>query len=361
MKRLATIDLPLHDGHAPQWLINLMKELGYEISNIIIKEYGTEEFLRRISDPLWFQSLGCLLGYDWHSSGVTTVLTGVLKSVLNDKDLGLAVAGGKGKLARKTPEEINIIAKKLDLEEPQKFQRISRLVAKIDTALIQSGHELYHHTMFIDYKGNWAIIQQGMNVEEKKARRYHWFSGELKDFVNEPHKAIVGESVNRKVLNMVAKESEENRRACVDLVNEGVEKIRSSIRELYRGPLDKWLYEGKVRHYEMPLEINWEALKKLYENKPRNYLEIAEFKGVGPKTIRALALVSEIIFGTPASWRDPVKFTFAHGGKDGVPYPVDKKVYRRTISIIKDAIERSKLGSEEKLLAFKRLAQLELI
>lgn len=360
MKRTSTIDLPLHDGHAPRWLFNLMKELGSEICDILILEYGTEEFLRRVSDPLWFQSLGCVLGYDWHSSGVTTVLTAVLKEVLNEKDLGIKVAGGKGKRAIKTKEEIPLLAEKLGIEDPSKFIYASRIVAKVDNSLIQSGHSLYHHSIFIDYKGNWAVVQQGMNAEERKARRYHWISSEKLDFVNEPHSAIVGEPVNRKVLNMVAKESEENRKACVDLVNEGPLRIQRAIKESLRGPLDVWIKGTEVKHYEMPLNINWKALKELYEMKPRKYIELVEFQGFGPSTIRALALVSEIIFGTPASWRDPVKFSFSHGGKDGVPYPVDKKTYRKTIEIFRDAIQRAKIGNEEKLLALKRLAKIEL-
>jgi len=358
MEKAPTIDLPLHGGHAPPWLIKLMKELSKEICYIIINEYGTENFLNRISDPLWFQSFGCVLGYDWHSSGVTTVVTGVLKTVINKEDFGIIVAGGKGKNSRKAPKEIKELAGKIGIEDSSKFIRISRLVAKIDNSLIQSGHVLYHHTIFIDENENWVVIQQGMNEVEMKARRYHWFSKEIKDFVNEPHKAIIGEPVSIKVLNMVDKESEECRKVCVDIINENPVKLKRMIKETFRGPLDSWIY-GKEIRYEMPLDINWKLLENLYELKPKRYEEIVEFQGVGPKTIRALALISEIIFGTPASWRDPAKFSFAHGGKDGVPYPVDKNVYRNTISIFKDAIERAKIGLSEKLLALKRLAILD--
>lgn len=360
MEKSATIDLPLHDGHAPKWLVEMMKDLAYEISYIIINEYGTEEFLLRISDPLWFQSLGCVLGYDWHSSGVTTVVTGVLKTVLNNEDLGIIVAGGKGAVSRKAPDEILEYSKKINLDNPERYVKISKIVAKVDNTLIQSGHTLYHHTIFIDEKGNWAVIQQGMNVEELKARRYHWLSKDLKSFVNEPHKAIIGEPVKQKVLNMVAKESEECRKVCLDIVNENPIKLKRMIKESMRGPLDRWILGEEIKHYEMPWDINWKMMEKLYEFKPKKFEELIEFQGMGPRTIRALALVSEIIFGTPASWRDPVKFSFAHGGKDGVPYPVDKKVYRQTIEIFKDAIIRSKLNKDSKMLALKRLSKIDI-
>jgi hypothetical protein len=364
IKRISTTDLPLHEGKAPYWLVKLMKDLGKEVCTIIIKEYGTEEFLRRILDTFWFQSFGCVLGYDWHSSGVTTVLTGVLKEIFKENDLGIFLAGGKGKRSRKTLEELDELKKfNFDEESISKYKYISRIVAKIDNSLIQAGYQLYHHTIFIDYKGKWAVVQQGMNTEDLTARRYHWLDENVKEFVNEPHTAIVSDVIKEKVLNMVASESEENRKACVDLVNEGVKKIQRSIKECVSGPLDKWLEnhgQRKIPHYMMPREINWKALNELYERKPKKYIEIIEFYGVGPSTIRALALVSEIIFGTPASWRDPVKYTFAHGGKDGVPYPINKKTYRKTIEIFRDAIQRANIGDEQKLMALKRLASLEI-
>lgn len=362
-REISTINLPLHDGKAPFWLVKLMKDLGKEICTIIVNEYGTEEFLRRISDTFWFQSLGCVLGYDWHSSGVTTVLTGVLKDVLNNLDLGIIVAGGKGKISKNTPNEIEILSKKINVKNYQKYQYISRIVAKIDNAVLQTGYNLYHHTIFIDYKGNWAVIQQGMNLEDLTARRYHWLSESVKDLVNEPHTAIVCDVKKERVLNMIANESEKNRKACVDLVNEGPKKIEKSIKESIRGPLDKWFEnhgQRKIPHYIMPKEINWKAIKELYERKPKKYIELVEFQGIGPATIRALALVSEIVFGTPASWRDPVKYTFAHGGKDGVPKPVDRKTYRKSIEIFKDAIQRASIGDDQKLLALKRLAKIEI-
>jgi len=363
--KIASIDLPLHEGKAPYWLIKLMKELSKEICEIIIKEYGTFEFLNRISNPFWFQSLGCVLGYDWHSSGVTTVVTGVLREVLNKHELGIIVAGGKGKTSKRTPEDIQILSKKIGLDEEKvkNFQYISRIVAKVDNSLIQAGYKLYHHTIFIDYKLNWAVIQQGMNTEDLTARRYHWFSNNVKDFVVEPHTAIVCDVKKERVLNMVAVESEENRKTSVDLINEGPSKIERSIKEAIRGPLDKWFENHgfrKIPHYMMPREINWKAIKELYERKPKKYIEIVEFQGIGPSTIRALSLVSEIIYGSPACWRDPVKYTFAHGGKDGVPHPIDKKTYRQTIEILRDAIQRAKIGNNQKILAIKRLSNLEI-
>lgn len=353
------IDLPLHSGYAPKWLINLMVKLGKEITEIIVDEYGTYELLNRLSDPLWFQSLGCVLGYDWHSSGVTTVLTGVLKTIVNSSDLGIIIAGGKGKSSKKAPEEIKRLLKKVNLEgKEEEFIRISRLVAKIDNYLIQDGYNLYHHVIVIDEKGNWAVIQQGMNVEEKYARRYHWFSSNVKDFLSDPHSGIIGSQRHDNVLNLSSKESEENRKTTVDLISMGVKKIKEDYKKLQFGPLDKWInrnYKIKASVYRMPWNINWEAINKLYEKEPRNYIEILETEGIGPSTIRALALISEIIYGSPASWRDPVKFTFAHGGKDGVPYPVNKKVYENSISILHDAVKRAEIKEEMKKLALERI------
>lgn len=353
------IDLPLHSGYAPKWLVNLMIRLGREVVYLIVEEYGTYEFLKRVSDPLWFQSLGCVLGYDWHSSGVTTVLTGVLKSITNNSNFGLIIAGGKGKSSRNVPNEMKNLLKKINLEgKEEEYTRISRLVAKIDNCLIQDGYNLYHHSIIIDEKGNWAVIQQGMNIEEKYARRYHWLSSNVSDFLSDPHSGIIGDKQHDRVLNIASKESEENRKTTLDIISTGVEKIKSDYKKIQYGPMDKWLYnEHKISNevYRMPRYINWDAVKEAYEKRPKNYIEFIETKGIGSSTIRALALISEIIYGSPASWRDPVKYTFAHGGKDGVPYPVNKKVYEKSIEILRDAVKRAEVRDEIKKLAIKRL------
>jgi Uncharacterized conserved protein len=357
------IDLPLHTGHAPQWLIRLMLDLSKEITQIIVEEYGTNEFMKRLSDPLWFQSLGCVLGYDWHSSGVTTVVTGVLKTAINNSEFGIIVAGGKGNTSKNTPNELEILLKKINLEDKAEyFKRISKLVAKIDNNLVQDGYDLYHHAIFVDEKKNWAIIQQGMNVEIKYARRYHWFSENITEFLSDPHAGIIGNVKHENVLNMTSKYSEDNRKVTLELIKSGVDKIKKDYKQLIVGPLDSWL-GGKnlnlINRYRMPKYVNWDAIRKLHEHNPSDYIQLVEFEGIGKNTIRALALISEIIYGSPASWRDPIKYTFAHGGKDGVPYPVNKKVYENSISILRDAIKRANIRNELKVLAMRRLDKIE--
>lgn len=366
LRKTGVASLPLHYGKAPPWLVTRMQGLAKEIVTIIVNEYGHDELLRRLSDPFWFQALGCVLGYDWHSSGVTTVVTGVLKSVISPEEHGISVAGGKGRMSTRAPEEILAIGKKFDLAEEavQRLQYSSRMSAKVDNTAIQSGYPLYHHVFFTDADGKWCVIQQGMNVEDRSARRYHWLSDHVKSFVVEPHDAIVCDTVKGRVLNMTAVESEECRKASVDLVNEGVDRLKKTVftmKSKHQITLEKWFQkdfkeeESKVEFLSMPWNINWKALEKAYELKPRNYEELLNMRGIGPSTIRGLALVSEITYGHPPSWRDPVKYSFAYGGKDGVPFPVNRRSMDRSIQFLREAVEEAKVGGKEKLSALNRL------
>ncbi|MEO0092117.1 MAG: DUF763 domain-containing protein [candidate division WOR-3 bacterium] len=351
--RTGFAELPLHWGNAPRWLFERMKKLSRAICEIIIGEYGTDEFLRRISDPVWFQSFGCVLGFDWHSSGLTTTLCGALKEGLKDLswDFGLFIAGGKGKTSRKTPDEIRTYAEKFSFD-PNHFIFASKMSAKIDTCALQDGYQIYHHTFIGTKDGKWAVVQQGMNVNSGWARRYHWLSLELKDFVNEPHKAIV---CNHKgnVLNMVANESESARKVTTLIASEAPEK---TIREFAK---IKTLNLAQ-HHPVLVSDINPKYLKKIllqtYEKQPENFLQLLDTQGLGPKTIRALTLISDVIYGAKPSFTDPVSYSFAHGGKDGHPYPINQQNYDQSIMILEKAIKEAKIGQTEKLNALKRLS-----
>ncbi|MEM0010422.1 MAG: DUF763 domain-containing protein [Candidatus Bathyarchaeia archaeon] len=371
LRRTGLAELPLHDGKAPQWLVKRMIGLAKEITTIIVDEYGREEFLRRISDPYWFQAFGCVLGYDWHSSGVTTVVTGVLKSALKEANLGIAVCGGKGKASRETLSEIIVTGESFNLSTSKinELQYASRMSAKVDNTAIQDGYQLYHHAFLITEDGKWAVIQQGMNINDRSARRYHWLSEHVKNFVVEPHKAIVGDVRRPFVLDMTAKESEECRKTSVDIVREKPQRVirmLASIRPSYQRSLGEWISDKAskedrdyaVEFLKMPLSINWKALKRAYEIQPRNYEELLGIRGVGPSTVRGLALVAEIIYGSKPSWRDPVKYSFAYGGKDGVPYPVNRRAMDESIRILREAVEKAKLGDRERLEMLQKLRRL---
>jgi hypothetical protein len=357
--------LPLHGGHAPSWLVSRMKNLAAEIVTVIVDEYGRDELLLRLSDPFWFQSLGCVLGYDWHSSGVTTVLTGVLREAINPVSLGIAVSGGKGKRSKMTPTEIHQYGSLFELSEEQvgKLEHASRLVAKVDNAAIQAGYPLYHHAFFMTLDGKWAVIQQGIDTSDKNARRYHWLSQHVQSFVVEPHDAIVGDAVRPAVLNMTSKESEDSRKVAVDLVKDGVEKVRNdvlSLRSDGQKLLTEWMNQTPSRAYtpkvlNMPRHIDWSAMRRAYEFQPADYEELIGVRGIGPGAVRALALISQIIYGAKPSWRDPVKFSFALGGKDGVPFPVDRSSYDQTILHLSGLIEKARLEGKEKYAALERL------
>ena len=385
----STINLPLHGGHAPSYLVRRMVRLSYAISKVIIDEYGQKEFLKRISDPLWFQAFGCVLGFDWHSSGVTTVVTGVLKQSINECVPGISIAGGKGRRSTETKNEIPKLAEKhynLSSDKIDKLLYASRMAAKIDNAALQDGYSLYHHAIFFDEDGNWTIVQQGMNSNTKMARRYHWISDDLKSFVSEPHAGIISEYKSLNALNMTSCDSVENQKICVELAKGGVHNIKSSIYKIAEitktankrtNTLDGWITSSAaadnassifrvsenerkspylIDHYEMPRRLDWNLFRKVYDIQPQNYEQLISIPGIGPASIRALSLIGEIIFGTKASWQDPVKYNFAHGGKDGVPYPVSRKTYDKSISYLSSAIEGAEIQKEERIKALKELA-----
>ncbi len=368
MKKVGITELPLHYGKAPYWLIIRMRRLAEKIITLIIREYGYEELFKRLANPFWFQALSCVLGYDWHSSGTTTVTTAVIKAIARPEELGFAVAGGKGKVSRKTPEEIEKISEifNLSTKKTEKLVYASRVAAKVDNSLIQAGYPLYHHAFFFTEKGKWVVIQQGMSVEDQTARRYHWISEKVKSFVEEPHAAICCDVKKKDVLDMTAKQSEEARKICVDLVKEGIRRIRNdllSLKPIYQKSLREFLpgkikEEFKVYALKMPKNVNWNALKEAYDFQPKDYEELIGLKGIGPATIRGLALVSEIIYGSPPSWRDPVKYSFAYGGKDGVPRPVDRRAMDESIKFLDEVIKEAELKKKEKLEALKRLRAL---
>jgi len=378
--KTSVINLPLHGGHAPPYLVRRMIKLSRSISKVIVDEFGQQEFLKRLADPLWFQAFGCVLGFDWHSSGVTTVVTGVLRQALDQDNHGMSIAGGKGKRSRTTKDDISRFAEKrynLSSAKINDLLYASRMAAKVDSAAIQDGYSLYHHVIVFDEKGNWAIIQQGMNPINRMARRYHWLSDNLKNFILEPHTGIICESKSSGVLNMTSADSTGNQRICVDLVTGNTSHLRSSVYKLgsmlaskRRDSLDSWLIpensfaksslsddNNLIDNYEMPRKLDWNLFRRVYDIQPRGYEQLISTPGVGAATVRALSLIGELIYGATASWQDPVKYNFAHGGKDGVPYPVARKVYDRSIKYLSSAIEGAEIEREERIQALRKLAQ----
>ncbi|HDN79328.1 MAG TPA: DUF763 domain-containing protein [Chloroflexi bacterium] len=351
-RKTGTADLPLHYGKTPRWLFRRMALLAREISIVIITEFGTAELLRRLSDPYWFQAFGCVLGFDWHSSGLTTTTCGALKEGLRDlgDELGIFVAGGKGGTSRQTPYEILARGELLSVD-PAQLVHASRMAAKVDNTALQDGFQIYHHTFIFDKDGNWCVIQQGMNTAIRYARRYHWLGEQVRDFVCEPHAAICCDYVGEP-LNMVAAESEEARRISTLLSHEKPDKLVRELERLQSLTLPR-------RHHILLQDIAPNRLKgiflKTYEQQPQDFAQLLGMEGVGPKTIRALSLIAELIYGAPVSYRDPVRFSFAHGGKDGHPYRVDRRQYDKSIEILEEAIRRAKLGDREKLKALASL------
>jgi len=351
MIRKGIVNLPLHTGKVPSWLFEKMKELAQKIVYIIVIEFGKEELLKRLSDPWWFQSFGCVLGFDWHSSGLTTTVCGALKEALKELsgELKIYVCGGKGKTSLKTPQEIDLISQKLGIEA-QDLIYASKITAKIDNSCLQDGYTLYHHTFIFTEDKKWCVIQQGMD-KENFARRYHWISLNLESFVCEPHAGIITDKT-AKGLNLVASECEELRKTLPQISAQNPFK---TIKEIER------LKEMKLpsRHKILLEDINPKNLEKIllktYLSPPKDFEELISKERVGPKTLRALALVSEIIYGTPLSFKDPAKFSFAHGGKDKTPYPIDKSLYQTSINILETAIKKAKLGYTDKLKALRRL------
>ena len=349
--------LPLHSGKAPPWLFSRMVLLSREILTYIVTEHGARDVLRRLSDPFWFQAFGCVLGFDWHSSGVTTTVCGAVKEGLRDLDreLGLFAAGGKGAASRKTPAQVAAACDRLG-RDPAPLVYASRTAAKVDSAAVQDGYQLYHHAFFFTPEGDWCVVQQGMSDATRMARRYHWLSEHVDSFVEEPHEAVCCDAQGE-TLNLVAVESAGVRRGSVELA---IQPPDVTLRELAKVPA----LAMPARHTLFPeMDVASQHLRKIlektYERAPEDFETLLGMQGVGAKTLRALTLASELVHGTPASLRDPARFAFAHGGKDGTPFPVDRATYDRTIDVLRNAINRSAIGRSEKVRAFKRLANLD--
>jgi uncharacterized protein len=372
LKPRATINLPLHGGHAPQYLIKRMIKLSYAISKVIVDEYGEQELLKRLADPLWFQAFGCVLGFDSHSSGVTTVVTGVLKQSLKEDVHGISIVGGKGKRATKAKMEIPYLADthfNLSSAKIDNLLYASKMTAKVDNAAVQDGYSLYHHVVIFDKYANWTVVQQGMNPFNCMARRYHWTSETINSFISEPHSGIISRFKNPNTLNMTSSESYENQKISVDLATGDINNLRSSVHKIIAAKeslnsttLDDWLSDSSktslqyCEHYEMPRKLDWNLFRKVYDIQPKNYEELISIPGIGPAAVRALSLIGEMIFGTRASWQDPVKYNFAHGGKDGVPFPVARKTYDKSISYLYSAVEGADVEKKDKIQSLKRLA-----
>lgn len=353
-QRTGIANLPLHGGRAPRWLFERMVKLSREISLAIVMEFGPDEMLRRIADPFWFQALGCVVGFDWHSSGVTTTLCGALKQGLSgmERDTGLFIAGGKGRTSRRTPAEI-LGFEPLLSADPDRLVYASRMAAKVDNAALQDGYQLYHHVFLFTARGSWAVVQQGMNEDTRYARRYHWLSEKVQDFTCEPHSAICSDGVGE-VLNLVAVESGAARGAITHITSE--EKPEKLLDELNRLKI----LSMPARHYLTAEDIHPQYLRKglflACERQPQSFEQLLALEGVGARTIRALSLISEMVYGVAPSFRDPARYSFAHGGKDGHPFPVDRETYDRSIAFLADAVRRARIDGRDKLGALRRLS-----
>jgi uncharacterized protein len=333
-----------------------MARLSREIVIYMVREFGAAEVLRRLSDPFWFQSFGCVLGFDWHSSGVTTTVCGAVKVGVADVDreLGLFAAGGKGGTSRKTPSEITASCERIGRESAP-LVYASKMAAKVDSAAVQDGYQLYHHAFFFTAAGDWCVVQQGMSDATRLARRYHWLSDNVDDFVDEPHAAVCCDA-RAEALNLVAHENDPVRSASAELARERpsvVLDVLAKIPEL-KMPVRHTLFP----ELDVPRNHFATVLTTTYERAPKDFESLLGIEGVGPKTVRALALASELLHGKPASLRDPARFAFAHGGKDGTPFPVDRATYDRTIEVMSNALNRAAIDRSEKVGAFRRLAKL---
>jgi hypothetical protein len=354
-RRTGIANLPLHYGKAPRWLFQRMVPLAREITIAIVSEYGADEMLRRLSHPYWFQAFGCVLGFDWHSSGVTTTLCGALKEGIKgiEKDLGLFAAGGKGKTSRQTPAEIEAWGEKLSFD-PAPLVYASRMSAKVDSAAVQDGYQLYHHTFIFTDRGAWTVVQQGMNDANHYARRYHWLGETVSDFVNEPHAAILSQA-RGETLNLTAADSATARITITDIATEEApEKVVGDLKKIKTLSLP-------ARHQIYASDLHPDSLSKIilsvYERQPKDFEQLLGLSGVGARTIRALSLIAELVHGAAPSYIDPARYSFAHGGKDGIPYPVDRKTYDQSIEVLARAINKTRIGLAEKQQALQRLHQ----
>lgn len=354
MVRKSVANLPLHGGAAPAWLFQRMEKLAGVLIELIVGEFGSAEMLRRLSDPYWFQAFGAVLGFDWHSSGVTTVTCGAIKQAYQriGGDLGIHVAGGKGGTSRKTPTEITEIADARAITTGSDLVYASRITAKVDSAAVQDGYQLYHHCFFFDDAGRWTVVQQGMNDANGYARRYHWFTERPIDFVNEPHAGIITQTPAADVLNMVASQADASRQAAVDLFGWDPEKLLAEV------PEEDTLFMPR-RHDVQLSPSERQQLRKVMTQ--ARSIEVTDFSqllmqpNVGPATVRSLALIGELVYDAKACRRDPARYSFAHGGKDGFPFPVDRPLYDENIGRLEHLLTRAKIGPNDKDHALRRL------
>ena len=352
MKRSGFADLPLHGGRVPPWLAERMERLGTAITENIVAHYGTAAFLSRLSDPFWFQALGCVMGMDWHSSGITTSVLGALKRGLNPRarELGLYFCGGRGKQSRKTPDELLAVAERQGLDGSA-LVRTSRLTAKIDNNAIGDGFQIYLHSFVVTKAGDWAVVQQGLNEETGLARRYHWHSAAVRDFTSEPHSGIAGENQGT-ILNLVDRRAAPAQEALLEISRTLPEQTLSTIQKL---SLPR---HHEVRSGNVDLKRLGAVLMTSYDRQLRDFASLLLVENLGPHTLQSLALIAEVVHGAPSRFSDPARFSFALGGKDGHPFPAPLKTYDDSLAVLRRALDAAKLGHTEKLDGIRRLDQL---
>ena len=354
MKRSGSADLPLHGGKVPYWLSKRMAELGGAITESIVQEYGRSAFLSRLSDPFWFQSFGAVLGMDWHSSGITTSVMSALKKSINPKasTLGIYICGGRGKSSLNTPNELLHIADKTGIDG-HTMVRNSKLSAKVDNTAVQDGYQLYLHSFVVTTDGDWAVVQQGMNNSNGMARRYHWHSAHIKSFCLEPHTGVCGRNKGQ-ILNLTAREAEGAKNGILQIAKAPSEPMLKDIRKLTMPR------HHEVKAYNIDMKRLGSVLATANNADITSFDDLLLIQGLGPRTLQSLTLVSEVIHGTPSRFSDPARYSFAHGGKDGHPFPVPTKVYDQTINILKTSVEKAKIGHTDKQAALKSLHSISL-
>ncbi len=376
----------LDDGHCPPWLFERMVKLGREMVYVLIAEYGPDEFIARIADPVWFQSLGTVLAFDWNASGLTTILTAALKEAIrgHEREFGIAICGGKGKTSRKTPEEITAWGERMMISAPlaQNLVYNSKMSAKVDSALVQDGFDLYHHAFFFSRNGAWAVVQQGMNKDVRAARRYHWYSKNIKDLVDEPHSGISSAATLKTVLDLSAAKSDRTREISTALVQHGYASLMKDVQLLRKhssrlSQMATVRIGGDGRESRQLTLLNLESrefshhpvmhenfskskylekvLATVTDRRPDDYESLVAIQGVGAKTVRALALIGEVIYGAAPSYEDPARYSVAHGGKDATPYPVDRRTYDESIAMLAAAVRKTRLPDVDKRKAIARL------
>ena len=349
MKRSGVADLPLHGGRVPQWLAERMTQLGTAITEAVVQDYGTSGFLSRLSDPFWFQALGAVMGMDWHSSGITTSVMGALKRGLMPRadELGIYICGGRGRFSRNTPQELRSIAEHRGFDG-EALVRNSRLTARIDNNAIADGFQIYLHSFIVTSKGEWAVVQQGLNDRSGMARRYHWHSAAVRDFVAEPHTAIVGENQGT-IMNLVDAQAKPAQTALLDIARENPDTTLKAARYL-RLPA-----HHEVRAENIDLKRLGAVLAVAYERDLHGFAELLLLEKLGPRTLQSLALIAEVVHGAPSRFTDPARFSFAYGGKDGHPFPVPLRTYDESLNCLRTSLELAKVGDKDRLEGFRRL------